>query len=282
MNKTKILLLIIIPAILIGIILGLQATAQKYKTQFINRISNQQKTQPSSQGKVDPSLRLEQMEKDEDGCFNELSYYLNEELGVCTKFTEIEEGAKPALIAATDHVGPEFGLRIRRYLNLPCETCYKVKMAVDDNYFTVRVKDGQVVDYYEEEELGVGSSIGGYTTIAELVYNITSNILNISRTEANLEQIDISWNDGDIGYTFSGIGRALEDDYGSQMITDTHNKLLSVFEELNFTPDEINSSESTDNYSYSVFTGRDAVCTVLLERNPVLDNSSLQVACAEY
>ena len=257
MQKRKILIAIITLSVMLGIILGLQLTASKYKNQYLEsqRAGPLAGAQPNAQGQQDPALRIQQAEKDENGCIIELNYIWDRELGVCVRYTDIPDEDKEALTVAIEHVGREYGLRIRSYLNNLCDTCYKVKMASEADYFTVRIKDGGVVNYYEES----GENAGVYTTTAELVYNISARNL-----------------------AFPGIGNSVEDVYDSGDILNMHTEVLDGLKDIGFETDDNNVGSSSPDYDLTVLSDRDNVCNVLLERSAVQDTSMLQVACAEY
>jgi len=280
MTKSKTLLIIIIAAITIGVILGLQSTLLKYKNQFFGQKQVVPQANGNTGAKGAPSIK--DATKDKNGCLLELQYFYDEELGLCVRLTDIPSADKTAIKTAVNYTGKEFGLRLRKYINAPCDTCYKVKMAVDERYFTVRVKSGRVVDSYDEEPMGAGSPIGTYTTTSELMYNVATKILGMPAI-GGLEQLDVTWNDGTQEQTFSGIGQSVEDNFGSERITDLYNVLVDLFtKDLGFSTDENNLTTSTQDYSFRVLSDRDNVCNILLERNPILDNSHLQVACAEF
>ena len=220
------------------------------------------------------------MEKDENECITELGYFFNEELGACVRFSDIPEEDKTALKAAVQYVGEPAGLRIRKYLYTPCDTCYKVKMAVDDGYFSVRLKDGEVVDYFDEEELGIGTKIGSYTTVAELVRSLLINIMSTNASQ--LEKIDVVWSAGIEEYALGGIGNWVEGEYRSGDITSMHKDVMDSLKEIGFTTDDSNIRSGSEDYDLQVVSYRDAVCNVLLEGDQVQNTSKLQVACAEY
>ena len=265
---------------MLGIILGLQLTASKYKNQYLEsqRAGPLAGAQPNAQGQQDPALRIQQAEKDENGCIIELNYIWDRELGVCVRYTDIPDEDKEALTVAIEHVGREYGLRIRSYLNNLCDTCYKVKMASEADYFTVRIKDGGVVNYYEES----GENAGVYTTTAELVYNISAGLMGFDPAEFTVEKLDVSWNDGTRNLAFPGIGNSVEDVYDSGDVLNMHTEVLDGLKDIGFETDDNNVGSSSLDYDLTVLSDRDNVCNILLERSAAQDTSMLQVACAEY
>lgn len=277
------MVLIIAVTAVLGVILGLRTTLDEYKNRLLGpqQPTPQANNQPVATGTVDPAERLKQMARDDNGCIPALNYYYDDEMEVCVRYKSITDEEKSALAIALNYVGRETGLRVIKILQVPCPTCYKVNMAVDDRYFTVRTRNGVVTDQYDVETMGVGSSVGSYTTAAELMYNISSKLMG-NPVEEGLEPIEVVWNDGAQELTFNGVGKSLEDNYGSERITNLHAQLVDLFDELDFTTDENNSTSSTQDYDFLIVNDRDFVCNVLLERNPILDNSHLQVACAEY